>query len=81
MVVDTLPIDRQQLGSAWASRMAGIGHLLNYAIGSLDLNSLVGNFLGDSQFKKLCLIAALAMGLTQGTTCWAVHERILVSDG
>nr|POE65225.1 general alpha-glucoside permease [Quercus suber] len=80
LVVDTLPIDRQQLGSAWASRMAGIGHLMNYGIGSLDLESMFGKFMGDTQFKKLCLIAAIAMGVAQGTTCWAVHERILVRD-
>lgn len=80
MVVDTLPIEKQQLGSAWFSRMLGAGHLMVFAIGSLDLNARLGNFLGDTQFKKVCVIAAFAMVAAQSLTCWAVTERVLVSD-
>lgn len=79
LVVDTLPIEKQQLGSAWVSRMNGFGHLMVYAIGSLDLEAIMGKFLGDTQFKKVCAIAALAMVVTQGVSCWAVQERALVS--
>lgn len=61
--------------------MAGSGHMLVYAIGALDLNAILPNFIGDTQFKKVCLIAAFAMAATQGVTCIAVHERVLVSDG
>lgn len=61
--------------------MVGIGHLLVYAVGALDLNRSMGNFLGDTQFKKVCAIAAVAMGVAQGVTCWAVEERVLVSNG
>lgn len=80
LVVDTLPVEKQQLGSAWASRMVGVGHMLMYGIGSLDLMAIFGNFLGDSQFKKVCLIAAAAMAVAQGVSCWAVTERVLVVD-
>ncbi|KAK4548525.1 hypothetical protein LTR36_009435 [Oleoguttula mirabilis] len=81
LVVDTLPVDKQQLGAAWASRMVGVGHMLVYGIGALDLMTIFGNFLGDTQFKKVCLIAAITMVVAQGTSCWAVNERVLVSDG
>ncbi|GAB1742780.1 hypothetical protein NU219Hw_g8490t1 [Hortaea werneckii] len=81
LVVDTLPIEKQQLGSAWVSRMIGVGHMMMYGIGALDLEAIFGDFLGDTQFKKVCLIAAIAMAVAQGTSCWAVHERVLVSDG
>lgn len=82
LIVDTLPIEKQQLGSAWASRMIGLGHMLVYAVGALDLGAIFGKtFLGDSQFKKVCVIAALAIAVAQGTTCWAVQERVFVSDG
>ena len=63
------------------SRTGGIGHLIVYAIGSLDLNSMFGDFLGNTQFKKVCVIAAIAMATAQSATAWAVHERVLVSDG
>ena len=61
--------------------MSGFGHLLVYAIGALDLNTLLGNLLGDTQFKKVCVIAALAMAVAQGLSAWAVQERVLLSDG
>lgn len=65
-----------------ASRVTGLGHLLVYAVGSLDLNAILGKtFLGDTQFKKVCVIAAFAIAVAQGVTCWAVQERILVSEG
>lgn len=80
LVVDTLPIEKQQLGSAWISRQGGIGHLLVYAIGALDLNAWMGGFLGDTQFKKVCLIAALGMAVPQCISCWAVEERVLVKN-
>ncbi|KAK3717811.1 hypothetical protein LTR37_005582 [Vermiconidia calcicola] len=61
--------------------MAGIGHLLVYAIGSLDLSAFLGDWLGNTQFKKVCVIAAVAMAFAQSVTAWAVQERVLVSDG
>ncbi|WPH00757.1 Hypothetical protein R9X50_00358700 [Acrodontium crateriforme] len=81
LVVDTLPVEKQQLGSAWVSRMSGVGQLLIYGIGSLDLKRMMGNFLGESQFKKLCIVTAFTMLSTQGLTCWMVQERVLVADG
>ncbi|KAK5109526.1 hypothetical protein LTR62_006978 [Meristemomyces frigidus] len=81
LVVDALPIEKQQLGSAWVSRMSGVGKLMMYGLGALDLKAWTGNFMGDSQFKKVCLIAAVAMAAAQGTTCWAVSERVYVATG
>lgn len=79
LIVDTLPISKQQLGSAWASRMIAVGHLIGYAIGTIDLQSIFGRTLGDSQFKQLCLIAALFFLLAVGITSYSVEERVLVS--
>lgn len=101
MIVDTLPISKQQLGSAWGkyeildlyslpkicgladnqlgTRMSSGGHLIGYFIGTLDLVNILGPFFGDSQFKQLTLIAALALIITIGITSWAVEERVLIS--
>lgn len=79
LIVDTLPIPKQQKGAAWTSRMVSVGHLAGYAVGTLDLVQLFGTTLGDSQFKKLCLFAAFGLILTVGITSWAVTERVLVS--
>ena len=82
LIVDTLPIPKQQKGAAWSSRMVSLGHMSGYAVGTLDLVQLFGTSFGDTQFKKLCLFAAFGLILTVGITSWAVTERVLVSrDG
>lgn len=79
LVVDTLPIEKQQTGSAWGSRMSAIGHGIAYATGAIDLPSLLGTSLGDTQFKQLTVIAAIGLVFTCCVTAWAVTERILVA--
>ena len=78
LIVDTLPIPKQQAGSAWASRMVAIGHLVGYAAGTLDLVGMFGKSMGETQFKKLVILAVLMLLLTVGITSWAVTERVLV---
>ncbi|KAH8591380.1 sucrose transporter [Bisporella sp. PMI_857] len=78
LIADTLPISKQQAGSAWASRMVSIGHLVGYIVGTVDLVKIFGTSLGDTQFKKLILVAAFAINFAVGVTCWAVTERVLV---
>ncbi|RDW85079.1 MFS general substrate transporter-36 [Coleophoma cylindrospora] len=80
LIVDSLPIPKQQSGSAWASRMVSVGHLIGYVVGTLDLVSIFGTSLGDTQFKKLTLIAACALLAAVGITSWAVTERVLISN-
>lgn len=95
LVVDTLPIEKQQTGSAWGmfppkhsivfankvlgSRMSAIGHGIAFATGAIDLPSLLGKSLGETQFKQLTVLAAFGLVGTCGMTCWAVTERVLLS--
>jgi solute carrier family 45 protein 1/2/4 len=79
LIVDTLPIPKQQTGSAWASRMVAAGHLIGYIIGTMDLVSIFGTTFGDSQFKQLTVVAAMALLFTTTVTCWAVNERVLIA--
>ncbi|EPS44667.1 hypothetical protein H072_1349 [Dactylellina haptotyla CBS 200.50] len=80
VIVDTLSIRRQQAGSAWASRMIAAGNVISYLAGSIDLVGIFGHwFLGNTQFKKLCLISSVILAGTVGLTCWAVSERVLLS--
>lgn len=80
LIVDTLPIPKQQLGSAWASRMVAVGHLVGYAAGTIDLVAIFGKSMGETQLKKLVLLAGTSLMATVGLTAWAVNERILVSS-
>lgn len=61
------------------SRMGSIGHVIGYGAGAIDLVSLFGTTLGDTQFKQLTVIAATFILFSCGVTCWAVSERVLVS--
>lgn len=81
LIVDTLPIEKQQMGSSWASRMVAVGKMVGYAAGAADLRAIFGPMLGDTQFKQLTGVAALTLCLTVATTSWAVTERVLVNDG
>ncbi|KAB2577010.1 Major facilitator superfamily domain general substrate transporter [Lasiodiplodia theobromae] len=81
LIVDTLPIPKQQIGSAWASRMVAVGALVGYAAGAIDLGSIFGTLIGDSQFKQLTVVAAVVLCLCVGITSWAVQEKVLQDDG
>jgi solute carrier family 45, member 1/2/4 len=80
LIVDTLPIPKQQLGSAWASRMSAVGHMIGYAAGTIDLVGIFGKSLGDTQFKKLILIAIFGLLFCVSITSAAVVERVLISS-
>lgn len=58
--------------------MSSIGHLIGYVAGAVDLEKITGSFLGDTQFKKLTVIAAVSILGASAVTCWAVTERVLV---
>jgi solute carrier family 45 protein 1/2/4 len=58
-----------------------VGHLIGYGAGALDLSLIFGTLIGDTQFKQLTVIAAVALIVAVGVTCWAVEERVLVARG
>lgn len=59
--------------------MAAAGHLIGYVIGTMDLVKIFGKTFGDTQFKQLTVVAAVALLTTQAVTCWAVSERALIA--
>ena len=61
--------------------MVAVGHLVGYGAGALDLGLIFGTLIGDTQFKQLTVIAAVALIVAIGVTCWAVEERVLVARG
>lgn len=60
--------------------MQAMGHLIGYYIGTIDLVQLFGPSLGDTQFKKLIIIAAASLLIAVGVTSWAVTERIFLPE-
>lgn len=73
-IVDNCPAHQQELANAWASRMTGIGNILGYIFGYMDLPKLVP-FLGNTQFKVLCVLASISLGITITLSCVYIQER------
>lgn len=59
--------------------MSAIGHLLGYAIGSIDTVSIIGSIFGDTQFKQMTVFAAMFLIGAVLVTSYAVKERVLIS--
>ncbi|KAJ2398224.1 hypothetical protein GGI05_000215 [Coemansia sp. RSA 2603] len=74
LIVDVLPTSRQDNGTAWASRMIGLGNVAGYLMGFLDLVRLLP-FLGSSQIQVLTTLASFALGSTVAITCYFTHEK------
>lgn len=57
-----------------ASRFVGIGNIVGYLAGYMNLPKLVW-FFGDTQFKDLCAIASIALAVTVAMSCLLIPER------
>lgn len=73
-IVDNAPTHQQDAANAWASRMSGVGNIIGYLFGYVDLPRYLW-FFGDTQFKVLCVIASVAMAFTLSITCSTIGER------
>ena len=60
--------------------MLGLGHVLGYLVGTIDLSKYLGTQLGGTQFKQICIIAGSSLTFCVGVTCFCVEERVLLSQ-
>ncbi|KAJ2363089.1 hypothetical protein H4S01_004473 [Coemansia sp. RSA 2610] len=77
LIVDVLPASRQDAGTAWASRMIGIGNVVGFLMGFLDLVRLLP-FLGSTHMQVLTTIASAVLGATVAVTCYFTSETPLL---
>ncbi|KAF4232581.1 hypothetical protein CNMCM8980_009466 [Aspergillus fumigatiaffinis] len=73
-IVDNAPAHQQESANAWASRLTGVGNILGYIFGYLDLPGIFP-FFGNTQFKVLCALSSLALAITLSISCSYIHER------
>lgn len=78
-IVDNVPTHQQQIANAWAARMTGIGNIIGYVLGSMDLPKALP-YLGNSQFKVLSACASIALVVTVVPACWYIGENDPNSD-
>ena len=79
-MVDCAPAHQQELANAMASRLTGIGNIIGFVAGYVNLPEYLW-FLGNTHFKILCVIACIALGLTIALSTSLVHERDPRLDG
>ena len=79
--MDNAPTHQQEDANAWASRINGVGSILGYLSGYVDLPRISGGYFGDTQFKVLCLIACFALGGTVLLSSFYIRERDPRSEG
>ncbi|KIY00139.1 uncharacterized protein Z520_03824 [Fonsecaea multimorphosa CBS 102226] len=73
-IVDNAPSHQQESANAWASRMTGVGNVLGYIFGYLNLPRYF-RFFGNTQFKVLVVLASIALSSTVLVSILAIKER------
>ncbi|KAJ2906692.1 general alpha-glucoside permease [Zalerion maritima] len=73
-IVDCAPSHQQEAANAMASRVVGVGNIIGYLAGYVDLPLYIG-FLGKSQFKVLCAIASISLTVTVLLSVGCIRER------
>jgi solute carrier family 45 protein 1/2/4 len=73
-IVDCAPTHQQEDANAWAGRVTGVGNIIGYVSGYIDLPRVMW-FFGNTEFKVLCVIASLALGITVAISCVLIKER------
>lgn len=74
-IVDNAPTHQQEDANAWAGRMTGVGNIVGYIAGYVDLPKRSGGFLGNTQFKVLCIISSIALCGTVLVSISFIRER------
>ncbi|EHK15436.1 uncharacterized protein TRIVIDRAFT_232596 [Trichoderma virens Gv29-8] len=79
-IVDCGPAHQQEAANSMASRMTGIGNIIGYIAGYVNLTTPLW-FLGNTQFKILCAIASISLGSTVILSAALIKERDPRLDG
>ncbi|KAH8674000.1 major facilitator superfamily domain-containing protein [Xylariales sp. PMI_506] len=79
-IVDCTPPHQQETANSMASRILGLGNIIGYCAGYVDLPKYLW-WLGDTQFKVLCSIGSIALCLTVLISTLCIPERDPRLDG
>ncbi|KAI9368768.1 Sodium/hydrogen exchanger family-domain-containing protein [Aspergillus egyptiacus] len=79
-IVDNAPSHQQESANAWASRMTGVGNIIGYILGYINLPKIFP-FLGHTRFQILCALASMSLTVTLCISCLYIKERDPRLDG
>lgn len=76
LVLDVVPGEQLATASAWHGRFSHFGNIVGYAMGSLNLAGVpILRLVGGGQFRKVCIIAIIALIVTVWVTCANAEEE------
>lgn len=76
LLVDLLSASEQEEGNAWAGRMFGLGSVIGFFVGNVDLTVSLP-FFGSTQLEILCVITSALLLASHCITVLNVSERVL----
>ncbi|KAL4928712.1 bifunctional K:H/Na:H antiporter NHX1 [Aspergillus undulatus] len=79
-IVDNAPAHQQESANAWASRLTGVGNIIGYIFGYINLPKIFP-FLGNTRFQILCALASISLSVTLLISCLYIKERDPRLDG
>ncbi|KAG2007431.1 sucrose transporter [Coprinopsis cinerea AmutBmut pab1-1] len=79
LLVDTLPTSKQAPGNAWAAKMLGVGAVVGFFVGKLELTKAFP-YLGRTQLEVLSVIVSFFLFTTHSITALFVKERVLLKS-
>ena len=79
-IVDNAPTHQQESANAWAGRLTGLGNIVGYIFGYIDLPKVLP-FLGKTRFQILCALASISLSGTLVVSCLYIKERDPRLDG
>ncbi|THU98478.1 hypothetical protein K435DRAFT_777462 [Dendrothele bispora CBS 962.96] len=77
LIVDILPSSLQPAGNAWAARMLGIGSVIGFFVGNLDLPTMLP-ILGSTELQIISVLVSLILLGSQLVTAVMVNEKVLL---
>lgn len=74
-IVDNVPTSQQQQANAWAARLIGIGNIVGFILGAINLPKLFPSIFGRTQFQVLAFCASMGLIFTVAPACWFISEQ------
>ncbi|KAF8305438.1 MFS general substrate transporter [Clavulina sp. PMI_390] len=75
LLLDITPAAQLGEGNAWHGRMIHAGNVVGFSIGFLNLGSWwFLQFIGGSQFRKICIVSLVVLIVSVVWTCWTQVE-------
>ncbi|KAJ1032757.1 hypothetical protein NDA16_000778 [Ustilago loliicola] len=79
LMVDMAATEDQAEANAWAARLCGVGSVLSFLIGNLDLPSIFPRFLGTTQIQIVSVLVSAILVATHAFVVLRVEEQVLVA--